>query len=87
MTEYCILLPHGIGEADNGLTDVTSSTDTWNLEEELQAYRNTVVLNDKTMRDLQLLNEVIFYEEGNALGLGETVARILDHYKKYVPFS
>ena len=87
MTEYCILLPHGIGETDNGLTDVISSTATWNVEEELQACRNAVVLNDRTMRDLLLLNEVILSEEGNALNLGETVARALGHYRKYVPFS
>ena len=57
------------------------------MEEELQACRNAVVLNDRTMRDLLLLNEVILSEEGNALNLGETVARALGHYRKYVPFS
>ena len=87
MTEYCILFPHGIGEDDAGLTSMIGPTATWNVEEELQACRNAVVLNDRTMRDLELLNEVILIEEGNALNLGETVARALDHYRKYVPFS
>jgi hypothetical protein len=66
---------------------VTGATLTWNVEEETQACRNVVVLNDRTMRDLELLNKVIFYEEDNTLNLGETVARVLDHYRKYVPFS
>ena len=87
MTERSVQHPQGIGETNGGLTEETGPTDTWNLEEELQACRNAVVLNDRTMRDLELLNEVILNEEGNALNLGETVARVLDHYRKYVPFS
>ena len=66
---------------------MTGATVTWNVEEELQACRNAVVLNDRTIRDLELLNTVILSEEGNALNLGETVARVLDHYRKFVPFS
>jgi hypothetical protein len=87
MTECCVQSPHEIGETDGGLTEVTGATVTWNVEEELQACRNAVVLNDRTMRDLELLNTVILSEEGNALNLGETVARVLDHYRKFVPFS
>ena len=87
MTECCVIPQYGIGEADGGLTEVTGPTVTWNVEEELQACRNAVVLNDRTIRDLELLNTVILSEEGNALNLGETVARVLDHYRKYVPFS
>jgi hypothetical protein len=87
MTERIVQHPQGIGETDIELTEETGPTATWNVEEELQACRNAVVLNDKTMRDLELLNEVILNEEGNALNLGETVARALDHYRKYVPFS
>ena len=87
MTERSVQHPQGIGETDGGLTEETGSTAIWNVEEELQACRNAVVLNDRTMRDLQLLNEVILSEEGNALNLGETVARALGHYRKYAPFS
>lgn len=87
MTDRIVRRPQEIGETDSGFTEVIGPTATWNVEEELQACRNAVVLNDRTMRDLQLLNEVIFSEEGNALSLGETVARVLDHYRKYVPFS
>jgi hypothetical protein len=87
MTERSVQHSQGIGETDGGLTEETGPTTTWNVEEELQACRNAVVLNDRTMRDLLLLNEVILSEEGNALNLGETVARALDHYRKYVPFS
>ncbi len=87
MTDRSVLHPNGIDETDGGLTEETGPTATWNVEEELQACRNAVVLNDRTMRDLQLLNEVILNEEGNALNLRETVARALDHYRKYVPFS
>jgi hypothetical protein len=87
MTERSVQHPQGIGETDIGLTEVTGLTATWNVEEEFKACRNAVVLNDRTMRDLELLNEVILNEEGNAFNLGETVARALDHYRKYVPFS
>jgi len=87
MTECCVQSPHEIDETDGGLTEVTGPTTTRNVEEELQACRNAVVLNDRTMRDLELLNTVILSEEGNALNLVETVARVLDHYRKYVPFS
>ncbi len=87
MTERSVQHPNGIDETDGGFTEVIGPTATWNVEEELQACRNAVVLNDRTMRDLELLNEVILNEEGNALNLGETVARVLDHYRKYVPFS
>ncbi len=87
MTDRSVLHSHGIDETDGGFTEVIGPTTTWNVEEELQACRNVVVLNDRTMRDLLLLNEVILSEEGNALNLGETVARALGHYRKYVPFS
>jgi len=87
MTVGSVLHPNGIDETDGGFTEVIGPTATWNVEEELQVCRNAVVLNDRTMRDLLLLNEVILSEEGNALNLGETVARALGHYRKYVPFS
>jgi hypothetical protein len=87
MTDRSVQHAQVICETDSGLAEETDSTDTWSVEEELQACRNAVVLSDRTMRDLQLLAEVIFYEEGNALNLGDTVARVLDHYRKYVPFS
>ena len=87
MTECCVIPHNEISETDGGLTEETGPTATWNVEEELQACRNAVVFNDSTMRDLQLLNEVILIEEGNALNLGETVARVLDHHRKFVPFS
>jgi len=87
MTDRSVQHTQEIGETNGGLAEETGPTATWNAEEELQACRNAVVLNDRTMRDLELLNEVILNEEGNALNLGETVARALDHYRKYVPFS
>ena len=87
MTDRSVQHAQEISETDGGFAEETGPTDTWNVEEELQICRNAVVLNDRTMRDLELLNEVILNEEGNALNLGETVARALDHYRKYVPFS
>ncbi len=87
MTDRIVQHPQEIGETGSGFAEETDPTDTWSVEEEFQACRNAVVLNDRTMRDLELLNEVILIEEGNALNLGETVARVLDHYRKYVPYS
>ncbi|UCD44681.1 MAG: hypothetical protein JSV27_11300 [Candidatus Bathyarchaeota archaeon] len=48
---------------------------------------NVVLLSDETMKYLEALNRVILIEEDRVLSLGETVARVLDFYRRFVRFA
>ena len=56
-------------------------------EDGILAHGNAVLLSDETMRALEALNRVILVEEDRVLSLGETVARVLDFYRRFVRFT
>ena len=71
---------------DSGPTSFKVPSATRDVEDSLSACRNAVLLSDETMKDVAALNRVILYEEDKAFSMGETVARMLEFYRKYVPF-
>lgn len=48
---------------------------------------NENMINERTLRTLESIQDVILAEEGKELGLDETLERVLSFYHKFVPYD
>jgi hypothetical protein len=87
MSECCAQTSHQAWNRDYRPTEVELPPALRFAENATLADGNAVLLSDETMRALEALNRVILIEEDRVLSLGETVARVLDFYRKFVRFA
>ena len=87
MSECCAQTSHQTWERDSKQTLLELPPALRFAEDATLADGNAVLLSDETMRDLEALNRVILIEEDRVLSLGETVARVLDFYRRFVRFT
>jgi hypothetical protein len=86
MSECCAQTSHQTWGQDYRPTEVELPPALRFAEDGILADGNAVLLSDETMRALEALNRVILVEEDRVLSLGETVARVLDFYRRFVRF-
>lgn len=86
MSECCAQTSHQTWEQDYEQTEIEVPPVLRFAEDGILADGNAVLLSDETLRDLEALNRVILVEEDRVLSLGETVARVLDFYRRFVRF-
>lgn len=49
--------------------------------------RRLIVLRQQTIQDLETLQEIIRLEEEQVLNLDETLARVLEFYRRFIPYK